>query len=123
MNIFTQLFNKTQDNTEVLEARIRQDLLRREAKVGKNVFGPVPKGRSRDFFRIDSSTWIWQERWKENGSTYIKNTKYLLRERDIVKSINNSAYQRVSLEEAKNLHDAIHVYAERVKKEIYSAVT
>ena len=122
MNIFTQFFQKARSNPEELEQNIRRDLIRREARIGREVFGPIPAGRSREFFRIDKKTWIWQESWRENGSQRTNNTKYMVRERDIVKSVNGAPYQKVGLEEAKNLEAAIHTYVARVKHHIYDPV-
>lgn len=120
MNIFTQLFSKAQSNPAELKQRIRQDLLRREARVGKLVFGPIPKGHTREFFRIDAKTWIWQESWMENGKRVSRETKYVVRARDVIKSINGSAYQKTTIAEAKNLEAAIKTYVARVKKDVYN---
>jgi hypothetical protein len=119
MNIFTQYFNKSSKKSESLESVIRRDLIRREAKIGKEIFGPIQKGHDREFFRLDKQTWIWQETWIDNGSKKSKITKYMIRERDIVKSIDGSAYQKVSLKEAKHLESAIKIYVSRVKKYVY----
>jgi len=119
MNIFTHFFKRTQKDPEALRQEINRDLLRREAAVGKSIFGPVQHGRSREFFRVDTGTWVWQETWKHNGKSVTKITKYNIRAKEVVKSINGGAYQSVTLEEAKNLEKAIHVYVKRVKKEVY----
>ena len=121
MNIFTQLYNKAQTNPQLVKEQIRQDLLRREAQIGKTLFGPIPKGHDREFFRIDAKTWIWQERWLQNGKKHFRETKYIVREHDILKSINGSPYQKVSLEEARNLKMAIENYAQAVRKQIYNS--
>jgi hypothetical protein len=118
MSIFTALFAK-QSGSKDFEQRVRRDLLRREAAIGKTIFGPVPKGHNREFFRIDAKTWIWQETWLEKNKRVTRETKYVIRERDIIKSVNGGAYQKTSLEEAENLHTAIQTYATRVKKELY----
>lgn len=122
MNIFTQFFTKAQSDPEKVRQDIRRDLIRREAQIGKKLFGPIPKGRDREFFRIDKHTWIWQESWTENGQKQTRNTKYMVRDRDVVKAINGSAYEQASLEEVKNLQAAIHAYVERAQKEIYTSV-
>ena len=119
MNIFTQFFKKSQNDQISLEASIRNDLIRRESRIGRTIFGPISKGHNREFFRIDKQTWIWQETWKQDGSTHHKDTKYLIRDREILKSVNGNSYHRVSLEEAENLDAAINTYVSRVKSEIY----
>jgi len=119
MNIFTQYIKKTSKNAGTIESEIRRDLIRREAKIGREIFGPIQKGHDREFFRLDKQTWIWQETWVDNGTKKSKTTKYMIRERDIVKSINGDAYQKVSIREAKHLESAIHTYVDRVKKHVY----
>lgn len=123
MNIITQFFKKAASNPDVLRDNINRDLIRREAAVGKTVFGPVPKGHEREFFRIDKATWIWQESWTENGNKQTKVTKYVIRDKEIIKSINGGLYQSVSLEEAENFEGAVHLYVERVKKEVYQSIS
>jgi hypothetical protein len=119
MNIFTQFFKKknTSDDTK---SRIRRDLIRQEAAVGRHVFGPIPEGHSREFFRVDKGTWVWQESWiDDNRLKQERHTKYVVRDKDIVKSVNNGSYERVTIAEAENFEAAVHEYVSRVDKEVY----
>jgi hypothetical protein len=119
MNIFTQFFKKKNisDNTKI---RIRRDLIRQEAVVGRHVFGSIPEGHSREFFRVDKGTWVWQESWIDgNRLKHERHTKYVVRDKDIVKSVNNGSYERVTIEEAENFEAAVHEYVARVDKEVY----
>jgi hypothetical protein len=38
-------------------------LIRREAKIGGTIFGPVPAGHRREFFCLDEHSWVWHEEW------------------------------------------------------------
>lgn len=119
MNIFTQFFSKMQRQNQSLHETIKNDLLRREATVGRHVFGPIPKGNSREFFRLDTQTWIWQESWVGPKGRETRQTKYVVKDRDIIKSVNGGTYEKINDEELKNFQAAVHEYAKRVKKDVY----
>jgi hypothetical protein len=124
MNIFTQFFKKNSQAPELIKSEVKRELLRREAAIGRNVFGPIPAGTQRDFFRVDNRTWIWQETWRDNqGIKHSRHTKYNVLARDIVKSVNSGSYESLTTEEAKNFAAAVKEYASRVKKEVYQSGT
>lgn len=118
MNIFTQFFSKNTDSSK-RRSEITNELIRRESEIGKQIFGPIPKGGRRDFFCLDKTTWVWNEQWLEGSVRKKKNTTYSVREKDIVKSVNGGPYQSISLKEANNLRMASKLYIERVGKELY----
>jgi hypothetical protein len=102
-------------------AKLQHGLMRREAKVGGTVFGPVNKHQRREFFCLDENTWVWHEEWVDkNGERHIVTTRYDVRPSGILKSQNGSHYQRVTPEEAYRLYEAAELYRERVKKEVYN---
>jgi len=120
MNIFTQFFKKNKDNEEDIRSQVRRDLIRKEAIIGRTVFGPIPEGHKREFFRVDKGTWVWQESWvDDNRQKQQRHTKYVLRDNDIVKSVNSGSYERVSIAEAENFEAAVHEYVKRVDKDVY----
>ena len=51
MNIFTQFFKRTNEHDR--RQQITQDVIRLEASVTKDIFGPPPAGVKRDFFCLD----------------------------------------------------------------------
>jgi hypothetical protein len=110
--------------TDVVEQKriaIYRNLLKREAAIGGEIFGPIPKGGRREFFCLDESTWVWHEEWTDdNGQRQIRNTRYDVRPSGILKAQNGQAYSKLSPQEAKNLEAAIHTYVQRVKKDIYA---
>ncbi len=48
-----------QGNEEDRRIKLERDLLRHEAKIGGELFGPLPQGGRREFFCLDEYTWIW----------------------------------------------------------------
>lgn len=118
MNIFTRFFEKFYAKDHNPET-IRHQLIKAEAEIGKNVFGPVPKGVNREFFCLDRDTWVWQE--TVNGRTRV--TKYKIKKNEIIKSVDGAQYERVSLEEAKRFANATVTYKNRVKRELYDKLS
>jgi hypothetical protein len=122
MNIFTQFFKKNIDNHDIKQSNISRDLLRREAKIGGSLFGPIKKGSDRQFFQLEKNTWIWVEKWTESGRQRTKTTKYLVKPTELIKSVNGGHYERTSLQEAKNFEQAVHLYVQEVDAKIYGNV-
>lgn len=100
-----------------------RDLLRREAQIGGQLFGPVPNGRTRQFFCLDEHSWIWHETWlDESGRQQSLTTRYELRPNGILKAQGSQPYHFVEPEEEKNLIKAIHIYYDQVVKDLYGSV-
>jgi hypothetical protein len=104
------------------KANLYRSLLRRESKIGGELFGPLPEGTRREFFCLDKHTWIWHEEWLEDGERKIKTTRYDVRPDGVLKAQDGQAYQRVSYEEAKRLTEAAQIYRQRVHAEVYDKV-
>lgn len=97
-------------------------MIRQEAELGGQVFGPVDQDRRREFFCLDKNTWIWHEEWTEKtGQKQTRTTRYDVRPTGILKAQNNGTYHMVSPEEAENLYGAARMYHDRVLNELYSA--
>ena len=104
------------------EAELYRGLLRREAKIGGEIFGPVSEGGKREFFCLDEHTWIWHEEWlDQNGQRKIKTTRYDIRPTGILKAQDGQTYQHVSIEEAERLLQAAKLYETRIRSELYAA--
>ena len=104
------------------EAELYRSLIRREAKIGGEIFGPVPEGVRREFFCLDEHTWIWHEEWLENGQRRIRTTRYDIRPTGVLKAQDGQGYQRVSPAETRNLLEAVRTYEHRIRTELYTAV-
>lgn len=97
-----------------------RQLMRREAELGGEVFGPIPADRRREFFCLDKNTWIWHEEWSDQaGVRQAKTTRYDVRPTGILKAQSNGSYHAVSEDESKNLIDAARIYINRSLTELY----
>ncbi len=109
-------------NDEQRKAKLYRDLLQHEAKIGGELFGPVPSGGRREFFCLDRYTWVWYEEWTDkNKQQQSRTTRYEVRPGGITKIQDGSSYQPLSDSEALRLYDAIKTYERRVKNELYKA--
>lgn len=107
---------------EERRAELYRNLIRREAKIGGEIFGPVQPGGRREFFCLDEHTWVWHEEWiDKNGQNQVRTTRYDVRPNGILKAQNGN-YQQVKSEEAKKLYEAAKLYQQRVSKELYHSV-
>lgn len=105
---------------EERRAELYRNLIRHEAKIGGQLFGEVPKDHRREFFCLDERTWIWHEEWlDEKGLRLSKTTRYDIRPDGILKAQDGQPYQKVSLEETKNLYQAALLYKKRMFEEMY----
>lgn len=101
-------------------AELYRNLIRREAKIGGQLFGPVPDGCNREFFCLDERTWVWHEEWfDQNGQHQSRTTRYDVRPDGILKSQSGGHYHAVQAQEALRLRQAAELYRSRVKNELY----
>ncbi len=108
---------------ETKQAKLYRDLLRHEARIGGELFGPVPPGGRREFFCLDEHTWVWHEEWKDDaGKMQVRTTRYDVRDSGIVKIQDGQHYQKVTKAEGQKLLKAAKLYQKRVNNEIYKAV-
>lgn len=105
---------------EQRRANFERSLLRREAKIGGQLFGPLPKGHDRQFFCLDEHTWIWHEEWTQNGKRQIITTRYDVQPKGVIKSQDGRASQYVVGDEARNLYRAVEIYQQRVDADYQS---
>jgi len=95
-------------------------LIRQEAVIGGQLFGPVPKHGRREFFCLDEHTWIWHEEWTdENGKHHAVTTRYDVRPHGVFKAQDGQPYTPLAGEEAHYFYQAAKLYNKRVKSELY----
>lgn len=110
----------TAQRVEERRAELYRNLIRHEARIGGQLFGPVQSGGRREFFCLDEHTWVWHEEWVDrNGQQQVRTTRYDVRPNGILKA-QNGQYQPVKADEAKKLYQAAKLYEERVQNELYS---
>ena len=118
MNMITRFFDAFfAGKPAINEQSVEHDLMQYESAIGRQLFGPIPAGTRREFFRLDTKTWIWHEQNKEGARV----TRYTVEPTQIVKSVNGGQPVRLSDEEAKRLLRAVRIYTERVNTELYGA--
>ena len=120
--MFRNLFNKQKPEEPVKPgSATKRELMRREAAIGGQLFGPVPSGHTRQFFCLDKHCWVWHEEWidQRSGQRQALTTRYEIRSTGILKAQGDQAYHFVEPEEAKNLSDAIKLYYQQVMKRVY----
>lgn len=90
-------------------------VIRYAAKLGGQLFGPVPTGHRREFFCLDEYTWVWHEEWTDaKGQHKVVTTHYHIRPNGILKTQGNQTYQQISLSEFRNFSRAVKLYGERI---------
>jgi hypothetical protein len=107
-----------QQTAEERRAAIYRSLIHYEAKIGGELFGPVPKGGRREFFCLDERTWVWHEEWDDGAGHHVVTTRYDVRPNGVFKSQGSSSYQALSPDEARNLYNAVVLYYQRVMPEL-----
>jgi len=104
------------------QAEKYRSLIRKEAAIGGQLFGPIPKGGRREFFCLDVRTWVWHEEWTDkDGHRRTVTTRYDVRPNGILKAQDGQPYRPVTPEEGRRLREAARLYMQRVKSELYVA--
>ncbi|MFZ2494995.1 MAG: hypothetical protein WAW60_04465 [Candidatus Saccharimonadales bacterium] len=124
MNLFqkaiTLISGSPKDIKRPLKSLTERELIELESDIGRYLFGPVPKGRRREFFCLDDHTWIWYEQWRdENGKNQERTTRYEVHQKGILKSRDGGNYAYLDEEEMQNFGIAVRLYYEQVMRGIY----
>lgn len=97
-----------------------RELIQLESEIGRELFGPIPKGRRREFFNLDKNTWIWHEEYTDpNGAVKATTTRYEVQGNRILKAQDGTQYNYVDGQELQNLAVAVQMYYEKVMRGIY----
>lgn len=101
-------------------SKLEKQLINHEAAIGARILGPAPDGRQRQFFCMDSHTWIWHETWRdEKGRVRTQHVQYDVRHDSILKRINGGSPRRVVGQELHNFDAAVSRYYHEVASEVY----
>jgi hypothetical protein len=105
----------------LLKKPTRRELLQIESEIGRELFGPIPRGHTREFFHLDEKTWIWHEDFVgSNGKKQTSTIKYEIQEKGILKVQEGARYSYLDGEELDNLILAIQMYYEQVMRKVYN---
>ena len=97
-----------------------RQLIELESQIGRELFGPIPAGHTRDFFCLDEKTWVWHETWKdENNKAQMLTTRYEVQPQGILKAQNGRSYKYIEGEELRNLAVAVRLYYEQTMRQVY----
>jgi hypothetical protein len=97
-----------------------RELIQLESEIGRDLFGPVPRGHRREFFNTDPRVWIWYEEWRDEAGRQQQMTiKYEIRDDGVWKALPGLRYEKVEGAELANFRTAVGVYFERVMRDIY----
>jgi hypothetical protein len=121
--MFKKLLNGTLTQREQERRNeLKRKLIRREAKIGGSLFGPVPEGHRREFFCLDKHTWVWHEEWlNDQGEQKHRTTRYDVRPGGVLKS-QDGQYKEMDITEARRLYVAVDLYEKKVSRELYGLV-
>lgn len=111
---------KLPKNSGTKKLRSERELIQLESKIGSEIFGPVPKGRRREFFCLDENTYIWYESYKDEAGKEIESTtRYEIQGDKILKAQSGARYSYIEGDELENLARAVDIYHDRVLREVY----
>ena len=118
LKLLSGLTSVAHDDSRRLEAY--RNLIRREAKIGGKLFGPVAVNGRREFFCLDEYTWVWHEEWIDaNGMQHVVTTRYDVRPNGILKAQDQQPYQYIGADEARRLFHAVSMYNKSIDAELY----
>ncbi len=103
-----------------LKGLTERELIQLESEIGRELFGPVPKGHRREFFNLDPTTWIWYEEYLDaDGKQHSTTTRYEVQESGVLKAQEGARYSYIEGDELQNLLLAVRMYHERVMRDVY----
>ena len=95
-----------------------EDVIHYEARIGGQLFGPIPEKHRREFFALDKNTWVWYEEWPDKfGRRKSLTTRYDVRPYGVYKT-HGAGYKKISFEELTNLYEASKLYRQKVVPEL-----
>lgn len=95
------------------------DLINAESALGGTIFGKIPSGHRREFFRFKDNVWIFHENWTESGKTLESTITYEVKETGVFKSPLGKEYVKITGAELDNFLAAARAYLKIIKRELY----
>lgn len=96
------------------------DLLSIESRYGASMFGPVPAGHRREFFKDRENVWIWYEGWTNPaGAMEEMVVRYEVRPSGVFKRVGGEKYKKLSGAELTNFRMAAKNYLNLMKSKLY----
>ncbi len=96
------------------------DLVNAESELGRTLFGPIPVGHNREFFKHKGNVWIWHEDWTDTfGNLQNMTIRYEVRPTGVYKKVAGENYIKIEGDELNNFRLAAKSYLELVKSKLY----
>lgn len=115
VGFFRNLFKSTPAKQKLTE----EDLINAESQLGATLFGPVPNGHRREFFRFQHNVWVYHESWTTNGKNMESTITYEVRENGVYKLPLGGQYIKIKGAELENFRKAVHEYLKIIKSRLY----
>lgn len=94
---------------------LKHMVIQEEARIGGSLFGLVPPGKSREFFRETANSWIWNEGHRDKTKPMIT-TRYEIFDDRVVKTQDNQRQKVIYGEELQHLNQAVAAYSREVRQ-------
>ena len=112
-------FDKLTHSSTTQQRLSESDLINAESKLGATLFGPVPEGHRREFFRYSHNLWIFHEAWVKDGQRKEATITYEVRENGVYKLPLGGEYIKLTSKELDNFRRATKEYLRLVKEKLY----
>ena len=106
---------------QILQRR-EDELIKREAKIGREIFGKTQVGQTREFFCLHEHTWIYNETRREGLKIFSQTLRFEILPQGIAKVTDDGRRFWVRGRELQNLVNAMKIYHDRVLREVYRMV-
>lgn len=97
------------------------DLMNAESELGRTLFGPIPEGYQREFFKHRQNVWIWHESYLDTmGVLHEMTVRYEVKPTGVFKKV-PGVETLIKLEgtELDNFREAARRYLDLVKLKLY----
>lgn len=102
------------------KSSLYDDLLSAESELGRTLFGPIPAGHQREFFKHRGNVWIWHENWLDGAGVEQEITiRYEVRPNGVYKKVPGAPYERLVGGELANFRLATRSYFDLVGSKLY----
>lgn len=95
------------------------DLINAESALGATIFGVIPEGHQREFFRYTHNIWIFHENWLEYGKRRESTIRYEVRKDGVYKFPLGENCTKLEGTELNNFIGAAREYLRLVKSYLY----
>lgn len=106
--------------TKHVKRKSFDDLINAESALGRTIFGEIPVGHQREFFKTRGNVWIWYENWTDTlGINKEMTIRYEVRPSGVFKRCNGGEYEKINGVELENFKKAATLYLKLVKEHLY----